>query len=148
MSLANADITKQKIQFSRKDTSANRPDKVLERKQFISGDNNPNDKDLTAGETDKKIHYTLPNGKNVEIDSRHAVKDKTGTITGLTSEAANKLEMDIAKAKTPETKKDERKSDIIFARKKKNALIFKTKSDKKLAANIASGPNAKQIGLG
>ena len=119
MSLANADITKQKIQFSRKDTSANRPDKVLERKQFISGDNNPNDKDLTAGETDKKIYYTLPDGKDVEIDSRHAVKDKTGTITGLTSEAANKLEMDIAKAKTQRPKKTNAKATLFLRVKRK-----------------------------
>tara|TARA_B100001750_G_scaffold213470_1_gene195963 strand:+ start:71 stop:538 length:468 start_codon:yes stop_codon:yes gene_type:complete len=154
MSLATKEMEKQKIRFARTSTLANRPDFVTKRATHVSADTNPNDNDLRANETDKKVHYILPNGKGVQIDSRHAIKDKTGTITGVSIEAANQLEMEVKRAKTPEIKKDEKKNDISFHRskqpkaQKKNAVQFK-RNKQSQAANLPHKPKPQNaIGLG
>ena len=151
MSLATEEIQKQKIRFARTSTPANRPDFVTKRAAHVSADTNPNANDLRANETDKKVHYILPNGKGVQIDSRHAVKDKTGAITGVSIEAANQLEMEVQRAKKPEVKKDEKKNDISFHRgkpkaQKKNAVRFK-RNKQGQAANLPHKPTSR-TGLG
>ena len=151
MSLAQENIKKHKIPFSRKQTDANNPAFVERRRNHVSPDSIPNEQDGTATETDKYIMYNLPGGKHVKIDSRHALKDKEGFIVGVTPTGANLLEMEIAEAtKQKGDKKSRENAKVIkFKRTAPVAKAYKlefkrSKNPSVIAANIGERPSPRK----